>query len=607
MSGLVRIGSPRAFAPGVQVSSATIASNVTVATAAHERASEDSFQTLLASVASQSGVQGSAQSSVLRGVQVGARRGGQSGSESRSAVQQKQATAEDGADKSSPLVRLAPQPSGVGSTSGVLDAGNGAAGTERAGDPELVTDAADPSAIISLQNQSASAGLEQRMLDSFVGDESPAEAAPIKGAAQGEGSADPLAAQKHQKRSNGPDVASGVAAAVVLPAALQPPAVGDVAAFGALGLRSQVHAAVNGGADAVGGSSSVAAKGRYINSRAGKPEESQGDIRELGLNVAAPLGQAIGADGSESGAQPGISASGITQGDQVAFAAAVPLPMADGTPESVNSQEINKPELKTNASGDLGSANKASVPTGSPSSTAAPGGSPAAQGSGGGSPQSPSAGATPASGSASGPAPGAIAVGLAQASAQATITHLTAHNSFGSSSPGNGPTDTARGARAEDLRASAHAVAEESAASSGVNAARVIQAVGQSEMHVEMRSEEFGDISIRTSISNEQMQAQISVDHSVLSQTLSTHVPMLQARLGEQYGLHASIEIDHPGAGLRGDSGGSSQHQQGTEGRSSRARTTVSVGATESGSLAAITGGAVSSEMDRSGGLDITV
>ena len=582
-----------------------------VATAPHARASAGSFQNLLASVASQSGAQGSAQSSILRRVQASVQRGAEPDSEIRSTLPQKQATAEDGADKGAEFGHEAAQPNGMGNSSSVLGAGNGAAGIERAGGAGLTTDAVDPSAIVSLEDQSTSAGLQQKMLDSFVGDENLTETAPVKASGQSEDATDLSAAQKKQKASRKQGVAGGGASPVVPLAAVQPPAMGDVAAFGALGLRSQSHAAGDGGATMLGGSLPEAAKGWSIDSQAGKPEGSQGDIRELGHDVSASLDRAIGADGSESSAQPGIAATGGTQAQQVAFAASLPLPKLDGTPGSANTQEINKPEMKINAIGDSSSTNKAGNPAGSPSTASAASGSSAGQAASGGPSQTASSATTPASGSGSvsvsGPAPGAIAGGLAQVSVQAAIPHLATYNASGSSSLGNGGTETVRGARAEDLAATARAASEEPAAGSGVNSARVIQAMGQSEMHVEMRSEEFGDISIRTSISSQQMQAQISVDHSILSQTLSTHIPMLQARLEGQYGLHASIEIDHPGAGLRGDSGGSSPHQQGSEGRSNGARGTASVAAVEGGSLAAITGGSVGSGIERSGGLDIRV
>jgi len=99
-------------------------------------------------------------------------------------------------------------------------------------------------------------------------------------------------------------------------------------------------------------------------------------------------------------------------------------------------------------------------------------------------------------------------------------------------------------------------------ASSGINAAKLIQTMGQTEMSVGMRSSEFGNISIRTSVSQQQMLAQISLDHSDLSQALSSHISALQSKLQNESGLHTLIEVNHQGALSSGDSGNSAQREQ---------------------------------------------
>ena len=78
-----------------------------------------------------------------------------------------------------------------------------------------------------------------------------------------------------------------------------------------------------------------------------------------------------------------------------------------------------------------------------------------------------------------------------------------------------------------------------------------------------MHSSEFGDISIRTMVSQQQVQAQISVDHNELSSALSAHIPAMQAKLGNEYGLHASIEVSQNGASFSsGERGQSSERDQ---------------------------------------------
>ena len=96
----------------------------------------------------------------------------------------------------------------------------------------------------------------------------------------------------------------------------------------------------------------------------------------------------------------------------------------------------------------------------------------------------------------------------------------------------------------------------------GINSARLIQSMNETEMRVGMRSTEFGDISIRTMVTQQQVQAQISVDHSELSNVLSAHIPAIQAKFGNELGLHATVEVSQSGMSFTGDRGQSSPQQQ---------------------------------------------
>lgn len=92
----------------------------------------------------------------------------------------------------------------------------------------------------------------------------------------------------------------------------------------------------------------------------------------------------------------------------------------------------------------------------------------------------------------------------------------------------------------------------------GIVSARLMQAGDQSEMRVGMHSAEFGDISIHTSVSQQQMLAQISVDHSELRNAIAAHIPAVQWRLGSEHGVHTSIEVSQAGYTFSGDRGQSS-------------------------------------------------
>jgi hypothetical protein len=114
----------------------------------------------------------------------------------------------------------------------------------------------------------------------------------------------------------------------------------------------------------------------------------------------------------------------------------------------------------------------------------------------------------------------------------------------------------------QEVPASVHAEGGEAVAASSINSAKLMQTMSETEMHVGMRSAEFGDISIRTSISQQQLVTQISLDHSDLSQAISAHVSTMQTKLGEDFGLHASIEVHNLGSSLSGEPGQSSQREQ---------------------------------------------
>jgi hypothetical protein len=102
----------------------------------------------------------------------------------------------------------------------------------------------------------------------------------------------------------------------------------------------------------------------------------------------------------------------------------------------------------------------------------------------------------------------------------------------------------------------------QSVAAGGINTAKLIQTMNETGMQVGMRSAEFGDISIRTSVSQQQMMTQISVDHPDLGQAISAHVSAVQTKLGDELGIHATIEVGQSSAGFTGERGYSSQQQQ---------------------------------------------
>ena len=102
------------------------------------------------------------------------------------------------------------------------------------------------------------------------------------------------------------------------------------------------------------------------------------------------------------------------------------------------------------------------------------------------------------------------------------------------------------------------------AGASTINTARVIQSMSETEMRLGMHSSEFGNIAIRTTVSQQQVQAQISVDHGELGNAISAHIPLTQAKLGSEFGLQASIEVNQSGSSLTGGQGQSPQRESRT-------------------------------------------
>jgi hypothetical protein len=191
--------------------------------------------------------------------------------------------------------------------------------------------------------------------------------------------------------------------------------------------------------------------------------------------------------------------------------------------------------------------------------------------------------------------PSKVGAGLATSRAMdgvatQTVVQTTAHQAASPQRPDVAAAGTMPAAKAQGLPTAAHLASEDVAGASGINSARVIQTMGETEMHVGMHSEEFGDISIRTSLSQQQMVAQISLDHNDLSQVISSHLSTMQARLGQEYGLQASIQISNQGSSLSGGQGESSPRDPQQFAQSRQGRTlTPEEGKESSSSIVALT------------------
>jgi hypothetical protein len=146
--------------------------------------------------------------------------------------------------------------------------------------------------------------------------------------------------------------------------------------------------------------------------------------------------------------------------------------------------------------------------------------------------------------------------------AQAIPMHVATHEVATTGGTASGLQDAAHVSTTRGDAAAGALDGDERAATSGVNAARLIQTMGETEMRVGMQSAEFGSISIRTSVSQQQMTAQISLDHGDLSQAISGHISSLQTKLVNDYGLHTVIQVNHQGASASSDQGSGQREQR---------------------------------------------
>lgn len=269
---------------------------------------------------------------------------------------------------------------------------------------------------------------------------------------------------------------------------------------------------------------------------------------------------------------PNIQSDVSAQFTGIALQAPVDLSIATGLPKNGDStQPAGKPVQKDASDGALKNSDPANTANaGTSKTTASTNGSHDAQNSGQSSQDSQSQVAATA--------PKAPDTGASQLQVQAGVMHAASHEIAAPHRAPDGSDNAARATEQRDATASINADGE-GAVTSGINTAKLIQTMSETEMRVGMNSAEFGNISIRTSISQQQMVAQISVDHSDLSQAISAHVASAQTKLGDDHGIHALIEVNNQGASSFGDSGHSSQREQRAFVSSARAENTI--GATE--------------------------
>lgn len=146
-------------------------------------------------------------------------------------------------------------------------------------------------------------------------------------------------------------------------------------------------------------------------------------------------------------------------------------------------------------------------------------------------------------------------------SAAPQMQAIAAHGATHEAADATGRT-AASGAATHASEAPAQTESNESATAPGINTANVIQRMNETEMRVGMHSADFGEISIRTSVSQQQMMTQITVDHGDLGKEISAHIPAMEAKLGGEFGLRAVVQVNQSGMSFAGERGYSPQREQ---------------------------------------------
>lgn len=98
-----------------------------------------------------------------------------------------------------------------------------------------------------------------------------------------------------------------------------------------------------------------------------------------------------------------------------------------------------------------------------------------------------------------------------------------------------------------------------------IGTSRLLQTIGGTEMRVGLHSQEFGSISIATSLSAGSIATQILLEHAALGHALTAHLPAMAEKLQSALGMPARVEVRDSGMGAQAqqESSGSGTAQGG--------------------------------------------
>jgi hypothetical protein len=145
-----------------------------------------------------------------------------------------------------------------------------------------------------------------------------------------------------------------------------------------------------------------------------------------------------------------------------------------------------------------------------------------------------------------------------------------------------------------------------------IDTAKLIQTMGQTEMRVGMRTNEFGNITISTSATRDSISAQISLDHGELAKVLAMHLPEMQMKLAGNQTVDVRIDMTGQGTGhgegtAGGSSNGSADQSRGDSRQAGNAASSYSPSSVFGQQFSPIAASTASSEARLAGRLDIRV
>ena len=93
-----------------------------------------------------------------------------------------------------------------------------------------------------------------------------------------------------------------------------------------------------------------------------------------------------------------------------------------------------------------------------------------------------------------------------------------------------------------------------------VNVAHLTEKLRYSGINLNLRTSDLGDVAIHTVLSHDRVSAQIYPDRGDVARMIAVEVATLQARLSQEHGIQAAIEVQQQGRSFSSGSGHSQQH-----------------------------------------------